>query len=386
VLSSLYNVPESELPESVTLRLPENDLTEPSASGTRATPLAASAEPLVQNPAALAQNPAAALVAIAGPTGSGKSELALRLAEKLGGEIVNCDSVQVFRYFDIGTAKLPEKDQRGIPHHLIDALEPDRVFTAGDFARVARTILHEITGRGRLPIVVGGTGFYLRALIEGLAPGPARDPGLRARLAAREARRPGSIHRLLSRFDRATATRMHPNDVPKAMRALEICLVSRRPAAEVFAGGRDGLMGYRVLKIGLFPDREKLVARLEARVEAMFAGGLVAEVESILARGVPSTAKPFESIGYKQALQVVRGELSTRDAIFYAKRDTRQYAKRQMTWFRQEPGLEAVKGFGDVDSVCAQVVSRVAAFLPETSDEHPGKQQAPALIFPPLIR
>lgn len=307
--------------------------------------------------------PDAALVAVAGPTGSGKSELALRLAERFGGEIVNCDSVQVFRYFNIGTAKLQEHEWRGIPHHLIDAREPDQVFTAGDFARNARICLHEITGRGRLPIVVGGTGFYLRALVEGLAPGPERDAGLRERLAAREARRPGAVHRLLRRFDAATAARMHPNDVPKAMRALEICLSARRPATEVFAGGRDALTGYRVLKIGLFPDREKLVARLEARVEAMFAGGLVEETEAILARGVPASEKPFESIGYKQALQVVRGELSVKDAIFYSKRDTRQYAKRQMTWFRQEPGLEAVRGFGDEDEVVARVMARVEEFV-----------------------
>lgn len=305
----------------------------------------------------------ATLVAVAGPTGSGKSELALRLAERFAGEIVNCDSVQVFRYFNIGTAKLPEREWRGIPHHLIDVLEPDHVFTAGDFARTARPVLHEITRRGRLPIVVGGTGFYLRALVEGLAPGPARDVELRERLAAKERRRPGAVRRLLRRLDPETAARLHPNDVPKAMRALEICLSARRPATEVFAGGRDALTGYRVLKIGLFPDREKLVARLEARVEAMFAGGLVAETEDILARGVRASAKPFESIGYKQALQVVRGELSVKDAIFYSKRDTRQYAKRQMTWFRQEPGLEAVRGFGDEDEVAAWAIAKVEEFL-----------------------
>ncbi len=303
------------------------------------------------------------MIAVAGPTGSGKSELGLRLAEHFGGEIVNYDSVQVFKYFNIGTAKLPEHSWRGIPHHLLDAREPDQVFTAGDFARVARAILHEITGRGRLPVVTGGTGFYLRALVEGLAPGPARDPELRDRLAAKEARRPGAVHRLLRRFDNATAARLHPKDVPKAMRALEICLRSRRPAAEVFAGGRDALKGYRVLKIGLFPDRAKLVARLEARVEAMFAAGLVAETEAILTLGVPGSAKPFESIGYRQALQVVRGELSVKDAIFYTKRDTRQYAKRQMTWFRQEPGLEVVRGFGDDPEVVEKVIARVEEFV-----------------------
>jgi tRNA dimethylallyltransferase len=305
----------------------------------------------------------APMIAVTGPTGSGKSELALLLAERFGGEIVNCDSVQVFKHFNIGTAKLPEYAWRGIPHHLLDAREPDQVFTAGDFARTARAILHEITGRGRLPVVTGGTGFYLRALVEGLAPGPARDPELRDRLAAKEERRPGAVHRLLRRFDKATAERLHPKDVPKAMRALEICLRSRRTATEVFAGGRDALKGYRVLKIGLFPDRAKLVGHLEARVEAMFAAGLVAETEAILARGVPESAKPFESIGYRQALQVVRGELSVKDAIFYTKRDTRQYAKRQMTWFRQEPGLEVVRGFGDDPEVVEKVIARVEEFV-----------------------
>lgn len=308
------------------------------------------------------------LVAVLGPTGSGKSELALRLAERFDGEIVNCDSVQIFKYFNIGTAKLKQTQWCGIPHHLIDALEPDRVFTAGDFARAGRAALHEITGRGRLPVVAGGTGFYLRALVDGLAPGPGRDDALRARLAAREAKRAGSVHRLLRRLDPAASKRMHPNDVPKAMRALEICLRARRPASEVFAGGRDALTGYRVLKLGLFPDREKLVARLEARVEAMFEAGLVAEVEAILARGVPESAKPFESIGYKQALQVVRGKLSVKDAIFYAKRDTRQYAKRQMTWFRQERGLEVVRGFGDKAGVADVALGRVKEFLGQTRD------------------
>ena len=303
------------------------------------------------------------MIAVVGPTGSGKSDLALRLAARFGGEIVNCDSVQVFKYFNIGTAKLPEHARHGIPHHLIDALEPDQVFTAGDFTRAGRTVLHEITGRGRLPMVAGGTGFYLRALVEGLAPGPVRDEALRARLATKEARRAGAIHRLLRRFDPVTAARLHVNDVPKTMRALEICLSARQPATEVFAVGRDALEGYRVLKLGLFPDREKLVARLEARVDAMFAAGLIEEARAILDQGVAATVKPFESIGYKQALQVIRGELSVKDAIFYAKRDTRQYAKRQMTWFRQEPGLESVRGFGDDEAVVESVMARVEKFL-----------------------
>jgi tRNA dimethylallyltransferase len=303
------------------------------------------------------------LIAIAGPTGSGKSHLALLVAERFGGEILNCDSIQIYRYFNIGAAKTPEDERRGIPHHLIDALDPDVVFTAGDFARTGRRILHEIVARNHLPVVTGGTGFYLRALVEGLAPGPLRDEVLRDRLTMREKRRAGSVHRLLGRFDRVTAARIHPNDFPKTLRALEICLAERRPAAEVFSAGRDALKGFRVLKIGLFPDREQLYKKLEARLEAMFAEGLIEETASILARGFSAQAKPFESIGYKQALQVVKGELSLKDALFYARRDTRRYAKRQMTWFRQEPGLEIVGGFGDDPAVAARVLERIGLFL-----------------------
>lgn len=299
------------------------------------------------------------LLAIAGPTGCGKSELALQLAAEFDGEVVNCDSIQIYRFFDIGSAKLPEGQRRSIPHHLIDIADPDQHFTAGDFARLGRPVLEEIAGRGHLPIVTGGTGFYLRALIDGLAPGPQRDEMLRARLGDRELRRPGFAHRLLCRLDPQTASRIHPNDIPKVIRALEICIAARRPAAEVFAQGRDALAGFRILKIGLFPDRDELYKRLEARMEAMFAAGLIEETRAILARGYSPSAKPFESIGYKQALQCVAGTLSPKDALFYAKRDTRRYAKRQMTWFRQERDLEIFPGFGDDPAVIARIRERV---------------------------
>jgi tRNA dimethylallyltransferase len=303
------------------------------------------------------------LIVIVGPTGSGKSDLALKIARQFGGEILNCDSVQVYRYFNIGTAKMPEHGREGIPHHLIDAFDPDEIFTAGDFSRSGRRILHEITERGKLAIVSGGSGFYVRALIDGLAPGPQRDESLRVRLAAREQKRTGSLHGLLGRFDPVTAARIHANDVPKVMRALEICLSSRRPAREVFEAGRDALEGFALLKIGLFPDRETLYGRLEARLEKMFAGGLVEETAAILAMGYPESCKPFESIGYKQALQVVKGELSLKDALFYARRDTRRYAKRQMTWFRQEPGLEVLRGFGGEAGTIERAEQLVRSFL-----------------------
>lgn len=303
------------------------------------------------------------LVAVVGPTGSGKSDLALAIAEEFNGEIINCDSVQVFRHFDIGAAKLPMEERRGIPHHLIDVVNPNELFTAGEYARLGRETIAKISGRGRLPVVAGGTGFYLRALLDGLFEGPARDQDLRDRLAAREARRPGSLHRLLRRFDRPAAERIHANDVPKVMRALEVCLLTRRPVTELFQEGRDALRGYRTLKLGLLPDRDVLYPRLDARCARMFEAGLVEEVRRILASGYPPTVKPFESVGYKQALQLVNGELGPRDALFYMQRATRQYAKRQLTWFRREAGLVWLRGFGDSAAIRDEAVQRVREFL-----------------------
>ena len=303
------------------------------------------------------------MVAVAGPTGSGKSDLALLLAEKFDGEIVNCDSLQVYRHFDIGTAKLPLAERRGIPHHLIDILDPDQLFTAGEYARLARAAIAEISARGRLPILAGGTGFYLRALLEGLFEGPARDQPLRDRLSAREARRPGSLHRLLRRFDSTAARKIHANDIPKVTRALEICLLTRQPASQLFQQGRDALRGYRTLKLGLLPDRETLNPRLDARCAWMFEHGLVEEVRRILALGFSPACKPFESHGYKQAIQLIQGELGPRDAVFYAQRNTRHYAKRQITWFRRERELQWLRGFGDAPHIREAALASAATFL-----------------------
>jgi tRNA dimethylallyltransferase len=303
------------------------------------------------------------ILAIVGPTGGGKSELALNLAGEFAGEVVNCDSVQIYRFFNIGSAKLPEAERRAIPHHLIDIADPDELFTAGDFARVGRPILGQIAARGHLAVVTGGTGFYLRALVDGLAAGPQRNEALRTKLRAREDRKAGFAHRLLRRLDPATAARIHANDTPKVIRAVEICISAERAASEVFAVGRDSLEGFRVLKIGLFPAREALYQRLEGRMEAMFAAGLIEETRSILARGYTAHAKPFESIGYRQALQAIAGSLSPKDALFHAKQATRRYAKRQMTWFRQEPGIEIFPGFGDDPAVAAQIHERVLRWL-----------------------
>jgi tRNA dimethylallyltransferase len=303
------------------------------------------------------------LVAVIGPTGSGKSELAIRIAEEFHGEVVNCDSLQIYRHFDIGTAKLAPAEMRGIPHHLIDVIDPDQTFTAGEYARCARQVLDRVSGLGRLPVVAGGTGFYLRALLEGLFSGPERDEALRERLAGRERRRPGALHRLLGRFDPAAAARIHPNDVPKVTRALEVRLLARRPMTELFREGRDALKGYRVLKIALGPGRSALFERLEPRTARMFEAGLVEEVRRILDLGFPATSKPFESHGYKQALQYLNGELSLEEAIFHARQNTRRYAKRQMTWFRRETGAHWIEGFGDDPAAQQAALALVRDFL-----------------------
>jgi tRNA dimethylallyltransferase len=300
------------------------------------------------------------LVAVLGPTGSGKSELALLIAERFNGEIINCDSLQVYRHFDIGTAKLPISQRRGIPHHLIDIVEPDQLFTAGEFARAAGEAIAGVTGRGKLPILAGGTGFYLRSLLEGLFSGPERNQSLRDRLAAREARRKGSLHRLLKRFDAYTAAKIHPNDVPKVTRALEVCLLTRRPASELFREGRSALEGYRTFKLGLLPDRDELYRKLDARCAWMFENGLVDEVRHILSLGFAPTCKPFESLGYKQSLQLIAGELSLRDAVFYTQRGTRQYAKRQTTWFRRERDMQWLRGFGGDSTIGDAAIELIA--------------------------
>ncbi|MEP7363520.1 MAG: tRNA (adenosine(37)-N6)-dimethylallyltransferase MiaA [Acidobacteriota bacterium] len=304
------------------------------------------------------------LVAVVGPTGSGKSELTLSLAKQFGGEILNCDSVQVFRYFEIGTAKLRLSERQGIPHHLLDFVDPDEVFTAGDYSRLGRSILAGIAGRGRLPIVCGGTGFYLRSLLDGLFEGPGRDDELRHRLLAREAARPGVLHRILKRLDPVSAARIHANDTTKLLRALEVRLLTRRPMTTMFQQGREQLRGFATLKLGINPPREELYKKLDERANRMFdSPGIVEETQSILALGFASTAKPFTSIGYAQALRLLRGESTREEAIEATQRQTRQYAKRQWTWFRREQNLVWLDGFGSDSAVQDRAAALVEAFL-----------------------
>lgn len=305
------------------------------------------------------------LLVIVGPTGSGKSALALELALAWGGEIVNFDSLQLYRGFDIGTAKTPPAERRGVLHHLFDVLDlrPGcrNVYSAGDYARLARRTVAEISSLGRLPIAVGGSGFYLRALLDGLPELPPRDPDLRTRLQGRESRRPGSLHRLLERLDSGAAARIHPRDVHKTIRAIEIRLLTRHAAPP--RNTAEPLRGYRVLQIGLNPDREQLAARLNARVEAMFSSGLVEEVKALLACGATGEEKPFESLGYKQALRLIRGEISTEEAILSTQAETRQYAKRQRTWFLRDPRIHWFAGFGDDPGIQRQALE-LAGQLP----------------------
>ncbi len=283
-------------------------------------------------------------VILLGPTGSGKTALSLALAERFRGEIVSCDSVAVYRGMELGTAKPTPEERARAPHHLIDVTTPGHPFTAGDYSRLARAALHAIAKRGRLPIVTGGTGLYLRALTEGLFAGPARHEPLRERLRAGAQKRGSAwLHRLLMRLDSATAARIHANDTPKLIRAIEVCLAARKPMSEVLT--RDPLTGFRLLRIGLNPPRAALYERLNRRCAAMFAAGLVEETRALLAQYGP--VKALDSLGYRQALSVIRDETDLARAVAAAQQGHRNYAKRQMTWFRREPEVEWIYAFGD---------------------------------------
>ena len=303
--------------------------------------------------------PAPLLLVILGPTASGKSSLAIHLAESFHGEIVSCDSVAVYRNFEIGTAKPSAADRARIPHHLIDVAEPGEPFTAGEYARQARASIADISSRKKLPIVVGGTGLYLRALLEGLFPGPQRSDQLRERLRSRaDERGPAHLHRILRHLDPAAASNIHPNDASKLVRAIEVCLTAREPMSELLREqGRDPLRGYRILRIGLNPPREQLYDRINRRAAQMFADGLVAETRSLLALyGDARNVTPIHSLGYSQASQHLRGELTLEQAIPAAQQGHRNYAKRQMTWFRREPDVTWLEGFGDDQAIIAKAI------------------------------
>jgi tRNA dimethylallyltransferase len=288
------------------------------------------------------------LVVVLGPTASGKTALSLALAERFHGEIVNCDSVAMYREFDLGTAKPTPPERARAPHHLLDCVSPAGHITAGEYARRARNVLEEIKAREHLPIVVGGTGLYLRALLEGLFPGPQRSEELRERLRELAASRgPNYLHRLLRRLDRAAAEKIHANDTPKLIRAIEVCLASRQKMTELWQQrGREPLRGFRISRLGLDPDRRGLYDRINRRAQQMFEAGLVDETKRLLEK-YGDAAGPLSSLGYKQAVQFLRRELTHEQALQAAQQAHRNYAKRQMTWFRREPEVHWLRGFGD---------------------------------------
>jgi tRNA dimethylallyltransferase len=297
------------------------------------------------------------LVAIVGPTASGKSALGVNLAERLGGEVVACDSTQLYRGFDIGTAKPSPSERRGIPHHLMDVLGPKEEATAGGYRQLALSVLDGLRQRIRLPIFTAGTGLYLRALLEGLAEVPRRSEELRERLRASiEEHPPGHLHRILKRLDPHAARKIAPADEQKLIRAVEVCVLTRKPVSEVLRAGRIPLEAWHVLKVGLMPSREKLNERIHDRIDAMLEQGWIGEVQALLDSGLSEDSKPFDFIGYRELRAVLRGEISLAAARQAIQQATRQYAKRQVTWFRREQGVRWISGFGDDAGVQAGIL------------------------------
>jgi tRNA dimethylallyltransferase len=297
------------------------------------------------------------LVVVLGPTASGKTALALAIARHFESEIVNCDSVAMYRDFEIGTAKPSTAERAEVPHRLLDFVDPKASVTAGEYARLARQCVTEIAGRGRMPIVTGGTGLYLRALLEGLFAGPQRSDELRNRLRRRaQLGGPERLHRILRRLDSAAAESIHANDVPKVIRALEVRLAARRPMTELWHEGREPLRGFRILRLGLNPEREVLYQRINRRAVEMFEQGLIAETEQLLKK-YGEGVWPLTSLGYKQAMQVLRGEIDGKSALGAVQQAHRNYAKRQMTWFRREPEVRWLSGFGDDPAIQAEAVA-----------------------------
>lgn len=303
------------------------------------------------------------LVVVLGPTASGKTALSLTLAERFHGEIVNCDSVAMYRAFEVGTAKPSLAERHRAPHHLLDFVEPTAYFTAGEYARIGRQVLAEIRCRENLPIVVGGTGLYLRALLDGLFPGPQRSEELRGRLRRRAAQKGSAyLHRLLKHLDRESAHKIHFNDAPKVIRAIEVCLAARRKMSDMWRAAREPLQGFRILRLGLNPEREALYDRINSRALRIFQAGLVEETRRLL-ESYGENARPLGSLGYKQAMQFIRDEINQTAALQAAQQAHRNYAKRQMTWFRREPDVVWLEGFGDHNRIQEAAIQLVKEHL-----------------------
>ena len=311
----------------------------------------------------MVKDPDTPLVVLVGPTASGKTSLAIHLAERFNGEIVSCDSVAVYREMEIGTAKPSHEERAMVPHHMIDIAWPDEPCTAGDYSRQAREALAGITGRERVPIVAGGTGLYLRALIDGLFPSPPSQPERREQLRALANKRGAAyLHRMLTRLDQVAAEAIHVNDVPKVIRAIEVSLAADQPLTKQWEKGRDRLAGYRILRLGLNPPRPRLYERINQRAAAMFDRGLIEETERLIER-YGRDCRPLTSLGYAEASSVVRNELSREEAVAQAQQGHRNYAKRQLTWFRREPEMCWLAGCGGDDDIVIQARELVARHL-----------------------
>jgi tRNA dimethylallyltransferase len=305
---------------------------------------------------------AAKVLAVLGPTASGKTALGLALAERYGGEVINCDSTAVYRGFDIGTDKPPIETRRGIPHHLIDIADPSEVYTAAHFARDAARVIGEIHGRRRLPILIGGTGFYYRALTRGLFPGPGADEALRGRLNHVAQRRGVErLHRMLQRADPESAARIMPRDQKRLVRALEIYLATGRPLTDHFSETASLIADCDVIAVALRLPAAVTAERVARRVDDQFARGIVDEVRGLLARGVPPGARPFGGLVYRQVMDMLRGmrdEAATRALIA---QENRRYARRQLIWFRKEPNLVWFDGPGELRETRIRVEDELAA-------------------------
>lgn len=305
------------------------------------------------------------LVVLLGPTASGKTVLSLEIAECFSGEIVSCDSVAVYRELEIGTAKPSLAERQRIPHHMIDVADPSQAFSAGDYSRLARRAIAGISGRIHLPVITGGAGLYLRAVIDGLFPGPARSEGLRNRLRdAQQTKGAAWLHRILSRIDPEAAELIHPNDTPKLIRAIEVGLAARQPMTQAWKSGRNALEGYRILRIGLDPERKALYKRIDERAAAMFDQGLVEETRQIAER-YGKEVWGLSSLGYRQAMAVLLGTMSLGEAVVKAQQGHRNYAKRQMTWFRREPDVHWLSGFGDETGIFQLAKQQISQALGE---------------------
>jgi tRNA dimethylallyltransferase len=307
--------------------------------------------------------PGKPLIVLVGPTASGKTSLALRLAQEFSGEIVSCDSVAVYREMDIGTAKPTREERALVQHHMIDIAWPDEACTAGDYSRQAREAVAGITERGHLPIIAGGTGLYLRALIDGLFPEPAQKPGQRDRLRKLASTRgPAHLHRILTRLDPTAASSIHTNDVPKVVRAIEVSLAAKQPLTQQWQKGRDALTGYRILRLGLNPPRDRLYERINQRAAAMFDRGLIEETDRLVVR-YGADCRPFTSLGYAEAIAVLENELTREQAVAQAQQGHRNYAKRQLTWFRREPSMHWLAGCGGDEDIADQAIHLVSKHL-----------------------